>query len=343
MLNNLHELRAFIQKNCPMFLTNDLTLYAIVGKIVWYVNELIRRSNELNELLAKLETLTKEELNRLNKEVDDFTKEIDRLFSEFKTEINTDLANFKKNITDNYNTFTQEQLNRLDEILSQLQDELDRFKTSITTAYNDYIRGIKEELDTFKETTENKYTTDKLSLENSFNSKYDELNQNLTNQLETFMTSQTQNYENYKGIVEGNIYNKNQEVDSAIQTVTWEINDKVQETFNTYLESDDFKNLLKKYYPSYITLTYYGDNETMPDLATASGYVYDTTNDILYLCEGNGGYKTISLVTMENVIFSYYGSLYFNDNGALKDVRTTGYAYDEETGGWKYETEQLTW
>ena len=42
---NENDLKIIIQKNYPMFLTNDMTLYAIINKIVEYTNKLIDRCN----------------------------------------------------------------------------------------------------------------------------------------------------------------------------------------------------------------------------------------------------------------------------------------------------------
>ena len=68
-INSLNSLCIFIQENYPMFLTNDLTLYGIVSKIVSYTNSLIDRENQLSNILAELQKQTGDKLAELEKEM----------------------------------------------------------------------------------------------------------------------------------------------------------------------------------------------------------------------------------------------------------------------------------
>lgn len=325
MLQNLEELRAFIQKNAPMFLTNDITLYSIIGKMVDYLNKLIVRSNELNALLLKLKLLTEEELKNLNTRVDNFITQINKEFDNFKEEINSDLSKFKKDVTDNYNTFTQEQLDRLDSIIRQLTDEFDRFKSSIVESYNNYIASIKEQLDTFIEEKENQYTTDKEAQEELFNSYYTNLQDTLNNQYNAFIDSINSDLDTFKETIQELLNTKNQEVQNALDLIDQNIESVIEQQITTYLHSDDFSNYIRSLYPLYVTLTYYGD--TIPNLEETDGYVYDTTNNKLYLCEQSDvqmsiSYKEIDMTSeMQNVLFTYKGYVYAITGGKLVDVR----------------------
>ena len=301
MLNNLHELRAFIQKNCPMFLTNDLTLYAIIGKVVWYCNELIRRSNELNELLGKLEDLTEEELKRLNNLVDQFIKDTNKNFEDFKTEINTDLAGFKKTITDNYNTFTQGQLDRLDELLAQLITALSNFKTSIIKSYNDWIEE--------KQTTINNQIT---QWEEQFTTLGTSLNNNYEQQVNEFKEAKDDEYDTFKNDTQELINQKNQEIDTILAGLPSSIQQEVIKYINeTYITSTEFNNLLRDILPVIINLSYMGERASFPDIKLNYQFLYATDENKLYWIDNH---EPIEITSRTNRLYYYDGLLYLWNN-----------------------------
>ena len=154
-INNLNSLCIYIQENYPMFLTNDLTLYAIVGKIVSYTNSLIDRENQLSNILAQLQKQTGDKLSELEKEINDFETNINQEYNNFTTSLNNDFNAFKENINTMYGNFTQEQETTIDNFISGINSDLSSFKNtiqiqvnSIQTLVNNTITSKNQEVDT---------------------------------------------------------------------------------------------------------------------------------------------------------------------------------------------------
>ena len=135
-INSLNSLCIFIQENYPMFLTNDLTLYGIVSKIVSYTNSLIDRENQLANILAELQKQTGDKLAELEKEINDFETNINQEYNDFTTTLNNDFNTFKENINTMYDNFTQEQETTIDNFISGINSDLSAFKNTITTQVN---------------------------------------------------------------------------------------------------------------------------------------------------------------------------------------------------------------
>ena len=120
-MKNLNELFIFIQKNYPMFLTNDVSLSAITGKIVDYVNALIEREKVLINEFEKLKTDTNTTIDDLNKTLTDF--------------INTE--------NENYLTFEQEMLDSLVEYKNETDREITAKSLEVDTALNNIdLEGV---------------------------------------------------------------------------------------------------------------------------------------------------------------------------------------------------------
>ena len=135
-INNLNSLCIYIQENYPMFLTNDLTLYGIVSKIVSYTNSLIDRENQLAKILAELQKQTGDKLAELEKEINDFETNINQEYNDFTTTLTNDFNTFKDNINTMYSNFTQEQETTIDNFISGINSDLSTFKNTITTQVN---------------------------------------------------------------------------------------------------------------------------------------------------------------------------------------------------------------
>lgn len=135
-INNLNSLCIYIQENYPMFLTNDLTLYAIVGKIVSYTNSLIDRENQLSSILAQLQKQTGDKLSELEKEINDFETNINQEYNTFTSTLTNDFNTFKQNINTMYANFTQQQETTIDNFISGINSDLAAFKNTITTQVN---------------------------------------------------------------------------------------------------------------------------------------------------------------------------------------------------------------
>ena len=113
-MKNLNELFILIQKNYPMFLTNDVSLCAITGKIVDYVNALIEREKIL---LEEFKTLK----NDANTSVTDLTSAI------------TDFINTENS---NYLTFEQEVLDSLVEYKNETDREIEAKSLEVDSSLN---------------------------------------------------------------------------------------------------------------------------------------------------------------------------------------------------------------
>lgn len=135
-INNLNSLQIYIQENYPMFLTNDLTLYGIVSKIVSYTNSLIDRENQLSNILAELQNQTGDKLAELEKEINDFETNINQEYNDFTTTLTNDFNTFKQNINTIYGNFTQQQETTIDNFISGINSDLSSFKNTITTQVN---------------------------------------------------------------------------------------------------------------------------------------------------------------------------------------------------------------
>ena len=135
-INNLNSLCIYIQENYPMFLTNDLTLYGIVSKIVSYTNSLIDRENQLSNILAELQKQTGDKLSELEKEINDFETNINQEYNDFTSTLTNDFNTFKQNINTMYSNFTQEQETTIDNFISGINTDLSAFKNTITTQVN---------------------------------------------------------------------------------------------------------------------------------------------------------------------------------------------------------------
>ena len=135
-INNLNSLCIFIQENYPMFLTNDLTLYGIVSKIVSYTNSLLDREKQLSNILAELQKQTGDKLSELEKEINDFETNINQEYNNFTSTLTNDFNTFKDNINTMYGNFTQEQETTIDNFISGINSDLSSFKNTITTQVN---------------------------------------------------------------------------------------------------------------------------------------------------------------------------------------------------------------
>lgn len=105
---NENDLKIIIQKNYPMFLTNDMTLYAIINKIVEYTNKLIDRSNQLAEIFSQLQEDTNGKISNLTNQVNEFITNTTNDLNNFKNTINNELTLLETNINNTISQKTSE-------------------------------------------------------------------------------------------------------------------------------------------------------------------------------------------------------------------------------------------
>ena len=125
-MDNLNDLNIYIQKNKELYLTNDVSLVAITGKIVDYVNGLLERESVLL------------------KNINEIKENSDKVLSDLNTTLNT----FIETETENYNNFETNIKNSLNEyiektnkVISDKSDEVDNAiaNLDISGAVADYF------------------------------------------------------------------------------------------------------------------------------------------------------------------------------------------------------------
>ena len=153
-INNLNALQIYIQENYPMFLTNDLTLYAIIGKIVTYTNSLLARMKQLENIFNNLETLTNNKLETMESDINTFISETTTSVNNFTKDITAQLNNFKTQINNDYNNWTSTQLETINTFITNTNNDLATFKTStnntltaLQTTINQNIASKNQEVD----------------------------------------------------------------------------------------------------------------------------------------------------------------------------------------------------
>ena len=133
-MKNLNDLFILIQKNYPMFLTNDVSLCGIVGKIVDYVNGLITREAVLLEQFNKLQSDTNTSITDLNSAITDFINTENNNYLIFEQEILDSLVEYKNETDKEINAKSLEVDNALNNI--DLTNEVASYFTSqLSTSY----------------------------------------------------------------------------------------------------------------------------------------------------------------------------------------------------------------
>lgn len=137
-MKNLNDLFILIQKNYPMFLTNDVSLVAIVGKIVDYVNGLIEREKILLEEFNKVKVDANTSITDLSAAITEFVKNENSNYLVFEQEILDSLVEYKNETDKEINAKSLEVDNALNNI--DLTNEVATYFTSqLNTNYFDNL------------------------------------------------------------------------------------------------------------------------------------------------------------------------------------------------------------
>ena len=94
-MNKFNHLNIFIQGNKPLFLTNDVSLVPIVGKMVDYINNLIDRESILEASFNDVKEETNTSITDLNNTISLFVSEQTSNYSNFEAEIINSLEEYK--------------------------------------------------------------------------------------------------------------------------------------------------------------------------------------------------------------------------------------------------------
>lgn len=125
-MDNLNELNIYIQKNKELYLTNDVSLVAITGKIVDYVNGLLNRESILLKNISEIK------------------ENSDKVLADLNTTLNT----FIETETENYNNFEvtikaslNEYITKTNKVIADKKTEVDNAiaNLDISSAVADYF------------------------------------------------------------------------------------------------------------------------------------------------------------------------------------------------------------
>lgn len=142
-MNKFNHLNIFIQGNKPLFLTNDVSLVPIVGKMVDYINNLIDRENILESSFNNLKEETDTSITDLNNAISLFVSEQTSNYSSFETEIINTLEEYKNETNTEITNKSNEVDNSLNNI--DLTDSVSSYFTSQlnTDYFNNLYNNIK--------------------------------------------------------------------------------------------------------------------------------------------------------------------------------------------------------
>ena len=93
-MDNLNELNIYIQKNKELYLTNDVSLVAITGKIVDYVNGLLNRESILLKNISEIKENSDKVLADLNTTLNTFIETETENYNNFETSIKASLNEY---------------------------------------------------------------------------------------------------------------------------------------------------------------------------------------------------------------------------------------------------------
>ncbi len=93
-MDNLNDLNIYIQKNKELYLTNDVSLVAITGKIVDYVNGLLNRESILLKNINEIKENSDKVLTDLNTTLNTFIETETENYNNFETSIKASLNEY---------------------------------------------------------------------------------------------------------------------------------------------------------------------------------------------------------------------------------------------------------
>lgn len=137
-MNKFNHLNIFIQGNKPLFLTNDVSLATIVGKMVDYIDNLIDRESILESSFKTVKTETNTSITDLNNAISLFVSEQTSNYSSFETEVINNLEQYKNET----NTEITNKSNEVDNALNNI-DLTDSVSSYFTSQLNtDYFTNL---------------------------------------------------------------------------------------------------------------------------------------------------------------------------------------------------------
>lgn len=145
-MDNLNELNIYIQKNKELYLTNDVSLVAITGKIVDYVNGLLERESILLKNISEIKENSDKVLADLNTSLNTFIETETENYNNFEVTIRASLNEY---IT-NTNKVIADKKTEVDNAIANLDISsavADYFSEQLKTSYfNDLYNNTKTQI-----------------------------------------------------------------------------------------------------------------------------------------------------------------------------------------------------
>lgn len=133
-MNYLYLLEKNFNEVKPMYLSNDLSLASVVGKLIGYINDLYGRDAILSQNFDSLKNTTDEKIAENTKAVNDFVTSETEKYNALETELLANLNTYKENTDKVIAEKSNEVDNALDNI--DLTDAVsDYFASQLTTTY----------------------------------------------------------------------------------------------------------------------------------------------------------------------------------------------------------------
>lgn len=144
-MNYLYLLEKNFNEVKPMYLSNDVSLATVVGKLIGYINDLYERDTILSQNFESLKTTTDEKISENTKSVNDFVTSQTTKYNTLEQELLSNLNTYKENT----NRVIAEKSAEVDNALNNidLTDAVSEYFASQLTT--DYFQNLYEQTKTY--------------------------------------------------------------------------------------------------------------------------------------------------------------------------------------------------
>lgn len=144
-MNYLYLLEKNFNEIKPMYLSNDLSLATVVGKLIGYINDLYGRDTVLSKNFESLKTTTDEKISENTSSVNDFVTSQTTKYNTLEQQLLANLNTYKENT----NRVIAEKSNEVDNALNNidLTDAVSEYFASQLTT--DYFKNLYEQTKTY--------------------------------------------------------------------------------------------------------------------------------------------------------------------------------------------------
>lgn len=144
-MNYLYLLEKNFNEVKPMYLSNDLSLATVVGKLIGYINDLYGRDAILSQNFDSLKTTTDEKIAENTNSVNDFVTSQTEKYNTLEQELLANLNTYKEN-TDRLITEKNVEVNNALNNIDLTDAVSEYFASQLTT---DYFKNLYEQTKTY--------------------------------------------------------------------------------------------------------------------------------------------------------------------------------------------------